>query len=229
MQDIVFLLDGSGSLGPAGFAAGKDFAKKFAASYNGTGQISILLFSGPLTWKDYYTCSEDVKAELTDDVLKNTCGLDLVQTLSNDTSKTIETIDGLAFPGLTTFTSGALLLAKNVLAFARPEAEKIVVLLTDGIPIDQGNTKKAAKELKNMGVRIVTVALEGYGLGEEGLDFLREKVASKNKKDNSIDVRDAEVLGEISTTNTLVEDVCGLQVQVPKFELKLREFPTDTR
>jgi len=181
-QDIVFLLDGSGSLGPEGFAAGKDFAKKFAASYNGTGQISILLFSGPLTWNDYYTCSENVSAVLTDDVLKNTCGLDLVQTLSNDTAKTIETIDGLPFPGLTTFTSGALLLAKNVLAFARPEAEKVVVLLTDGIPIDKGNTRKAAKELKNNGVRIVTVAMEGFGLEEEGLDFLKSKVASKKQE-----------------------------------------------
>merc|ERR1719310_1714182 len=118
--DIVFLIDGSGSLGV------EAFDKQNA-------QISVALFSGPLTWYDYYDCQYNVyMSQMSDEQMESKCGMKLATTLSNDTDATLAAIDALPYPAKTTFTSGALLLAKNVLRFARPDAERIVVLLTDG-------------------------------------------------------------------------------------------------
>jgi len=223
--DVVFLIDGSGSLGEDAFEKSKVFAKQFAQAFDKeNGQISVVLFSGPLTWYDYYDCQYNVYMghELTDEELENRCGLKLAQTFSNDTAATLASIDSLPYPAKTTFTSGALLMAKNMMKFARPDAERIVVLLTDGVPIDHWSTYYAALHLKghfppdpyNPPVRIVTVPIQGLGL--EGADTLFLKhLASEDQDDNTVVVGDYRKLIEISTVNTLVTDVCGMDTVFP--------------
>jgi len=220
--DIVFLIDGSGSLGVEAFEKSKMFAKEFAMAFDKqNAQISVALFSGPLTWYDYYDCQYNVyMSQMSDEQMESKCGMKLATTLSNDTDATLAAIDALPYPAKTTFTSGALLLAKNVLRFARPDAERIAVLLTDGRPIDHWSTWYAALYVKGYWdpwhpqTRLVTVPIEGLGL--EGADTLFLKhLASDDQDDNTIDVPDFRKLGEISTVNTLVEDVCGMQTIFP--------------
>jgi len=214
--DIVFLIDGSGSLGVEAFDKSKMFAKQFAQAFDKEdAQISVVLFSGPLTWWDYVDCKDNVSAgqELTDEEMESKCGVKLAQTLSNDTTKTLETIDALPYPAMSTFTAGALHSAKTMLKFARPDAERIVVLLTDGIPMNKHLTRKAARELKKAGVRIISVPIEGLGLGT-GIGFLKD-LSSRNKDDNTVMVGDFHKLAEISTVNNLVEDVCGMKTKFP--------------
>eukprot|EP00928_Gymnodinium_smaydae_P057480 TRINITY_DN4071_c0_g1_i1.p1 TRINITY_DN4071_c0_g1~~TRINITY_DN4071_c0_g1_i1.p1 ORF type:complete len:500 (+),score=64.59 TRINITY_DN4071_c0_g1_i1:148-1500(+) len=57
--DVVFLLDGSGSVGSYGWAqtkeVGKDLAKAFHA-HDADIQVSVILFSGPRRWRDVERC-----------------------------------------------------------------------------------------------------------------------------------------------------------------------------
>jgi hypothetical protein len=209
--DIVFLIDASGSLGQTGFDDSKKFAKAFVNAFEGQdAQLSIIQFWGPLTWGDFYDCTDNIDANLTDEFLVNRCGINLVQQLSNKSNATLDNIDGLQWPGeeATTFTSGALLLAKEVLKFARPDVEHVVVTVTDGMPIDPSQTKAASKTVQAENVRLV---FAGVGL-DKGANNYMKSMATKNKKDNYVKIDEVEGLDTIGPVNTLIEDVCGLEI-----------------
>merc|ERR1712048_726344 len=63
-------------------------------------------------------------------------------------------------------------------------------------PIDTRYTRNAARMLKNTGARVVVVPIEGKGLTEDGTELL-EKIASRNKQDNTLIVEDASKLPEV--------------------------------
>merc|ERR1719382_857433 len=143
--------------------------------------------------------------------MKNRCGINLVQQLSNDTKTTLDNIDDLQWPGeeATTFTSGALLMAKEVLKFARQDVEpdkRIVVTLTDGIPINPDSTKSAAAEVKSDGTRL---AFAGVGLQGRSKKYM-QKLASENSMDNFVEISELQDLDTVGPVNSLIEDVCGL-------------------
>merc|ERR1719453_116961 len=57
--DIVFLLDGSGSLGKRGWNAEIKAAQTFVDAFSGTGakaKMAVILYSGPRTWGGVYKC-----------------------------------------------------------------------------------------------------------------------------------------------------------------------------
>jgi hypothetical protein len=205
--DIVFLIDGSGSLGADAFADELTFASNFAKGFEkqDTTNFSVIVFSGPYTWGDYYYCSGT--NDLSKEVLKHRCGLEIVQHFS-DALTTQTTLAGISYPGGTTFTSGALLLAIAELGFARSGAEKIAILLTDGKPIDKWETKRKARELKEEKYRLVVVPIEGLGINEKDVEYLKEDVSSLNHDDNTLILEDWHELAEIAEASTLVEDVC---------------------
>merc|ERR1711953_1201106 len=138
-----------------GFNQSQTFAKAFVNAFAGQdAQLAVIQFWGPVTWGDFYDCSMNIHGDLSDDFMINRCGLNLVQQLSNDTKTTLSNIDKLEWPGATatTFTSGALLMAKEVLKFARQDIaddKRIVVTLTDGLPINPDMTRDAAETLKS--------------------------------------------------------------------------------
>jgi hypothetical protein len=206
--DIVFLIDGSGSLGADAFADELTFASNFAKGFEkqDTTNFSVIVFSGPYTWGDFYRClySSDGMSK---EVMKSTCGLEIVQHF-NDPQTTQTTLAGISYPGGTTFTSGALLLAIAELGFARSGAEKIAILLTDGKPIDKWETKRKARELKEEKYRLVVVPIEGLGIKEKDVEYLKKDVSSLNHDDNTLIVEDWHELAEIAEASTLVEDVC---------------------
>jgi len=206
--DIVFLIDGSGSLGADAFADELTFASNFAKGFEqqDTTNFSVIVFSGPYTWYDFYRClywSDGMSKE----VIRSTCGLEIVQHF-NDAQTTQTTLAGISYPGGTTFTSGALNLAIAELAFARSEAEKIAILLTDGKPIDKYQTKEKARQLKEAEYRLVVVPIEGLGINEKDVEYLKEDVSSLNHDDNTLILEDWHELAEIAEASTLVEDVC---------------------
>jgi hypothetical protein len=202
--DIVLLLDGSGSIKDA-FADELVFASNFAKGFEKQDtNFSVILFSGPYTWGQFDYCVEG--SDLSKEELKNTCGIQMVQHFS-DSLTTQTTLSELTYPSGSTYTSGALKLADAELKFARPEAEKIVVIFTDGVPIDKKKTKEAAMILKDQGYRIMVVPIEGFGLDDKGAELLRD-VASPNKDDNTLILEDWHDLAEITQASTLVEDAC---------------------
>jgi len=211
--DIVMLIDGSGSLGADAFAEELVFARNFAKGFeHQAAQISVILFSGPYWWSQYYMCSDGAH-DLSKDDLKNECGLEIVQHLSNATDTQTTLLD-VPYPRGSTFTSGALKLAEAELRFSRPEAEKIVIMLTDGVPIDKKNTQDAATTLRNKGIRIVAVPVEGLGIDDKGALMLKH-LATTNQDDNTLILEDWHLLPNITEASTLIEDVCGESVQLP--------------
>merc|ERR1719356_204882 len=209
--DVVLIIDASESLKEEGFEESKKFAKAFVSAFEGQdAQLSVIQFGGPLYWEDFYYCTDNINADLSEEYMKNVCGIKLVQELSNDTQTTLDNIGNLTWdepPSQgTTFTSGALLMAREVLRFARQDVEHIVVTLTDGLPIDVDHTTEAADMVKSDGARLV---FAGVGLSTYGEQYL-QGITSTNTKDNLVIIEDTLSLGKMEPVNTLIEDVCGL-------------------
>merc|ERR1719160_1533539 len=59
--DVVFLIDGSGSLGKTGWKAEIKAAEMFVDAFSGTGaqaNMAVILYSGPRTWGGVYKCTD---------------------------------------------------------------------------------------------------------------------------------------------------------------------------
>lgn len=57
--DVILLLDGSGSLGQAGWDAEIKAANTFVDAFTGTGaqaNMAVILYSGPSTWGGVHQC-----------------------------------------------------------------------------------------------------------------------------------------------------------------------------
>jgi hypothetical protein len=199
--DLVLLLDGSASVGSAGWTATKAFAKKITESFDGGDvQVSLILFSGPKTWGDYDKCNSEV---MTAAQLFQTCGVKLVQHFSSDMTATRTAIDGLKFPEGSTFTAKALELANAELTTGRPTANPIVMLLTDGVPISPDKTAEAAAKVRDS-ARLMVGAV---GLDQEGMSLM-QKMASYPVHDNVMKIADFRQLDKVATINGLVRDLC---------------------
>jgi len=225
--DIVILIDGSGSLEATGFAKEREYVSNFIDAFSASesdASVGVVLFSGPKYWSEFYECTGG-QHQMTTETLASTCGLQIIQQLSDDMATTKSNIDAITYPEGSTYTSGALQLATNLFQFKRPDAKQVVVLLTDGMPIDKMYTKAWAQYMdRYLGIRIIVVPI--YGISDsfqqkEGEELIGE-IASRlpSSEDNVVkttlnaeDVTEwngISDLGAISTVNTLVEDVCGL-------------------
>merc|ERR1719310_111497 len=152
MQDVVILLDGSGSLGEAGWeavkAAGVALANAFYKDEAAGAKVAVELFGGPRYWSDYDACTGHLTAGQTPPDMATTCGLSWVSHFSTDSAAITAAIEGLEWPRSTTFTSGALALAANELANGRADAQSIVFVITDGRPLRRSNTRAQSRLLR---------------------------------------------------------------------------------
>jgi len=150
--DVILMIDGSGSMTQEGFDKTKKMAKVLVSAFEGKAdaEMSVILFSGPRTWSGFYACISDPNVDVS-----ATCGITTAQHFTSDMQATIAKIDALSFPASSTFTSMALDNARTEVDLSRPDVETVLVLFTDGKPLSDRWTKKAAKKLKKKGVRIV--------------------------------------------------------------------------
>jgi hypothetical protein len=203
--DIILLLDGSGSIGQDGFDAEKIFADTLVSAFaeSGNAQFSIIVFSGPRTWTDYYACFQpgsDVKAM---------CGVDKIQDFSGDLEATRATIKALEWPTGTTATAVALQTAATELSLSRPEAPAIVVCVTDGVPLRTDLTDDAAKMVRDKGAKMIVVPVQGRGLSDAGRDRMLA-MASEPQEDNFLPLDDIERLKELASVDKLVASACPI-------------------
>jgi len=165
-------------------------------------KFSIIVFSGPRTWSEYYACFSDPNVDL-----KATCGINKVQDFSEDLAGTQDAIKALEWPTGTTFTSVALQTAVTELSLSRPEAPAIVIVVTDGTPLSPRKTEAAAKEVRDAGARLIMVPVQGRGLTDASRDWMLT-MASEPKEDNFLPLDDIERLKDIASVDKLVASAC---------------------
>jgi collagen type VI alpha len=172
--DIVFVLDASSSEGSTNFQKQinfvKDFVTKFRVGVSGT-QFSVVTFS------------TSVKNEFW--LRDNSYSYTLRNALSKITYAKGITNTHLALD----FVRQNSFLSVNG---GRPDAEQIVIVLTDGQSTDPAKTKVAAEDLHLAGAQVISVGI-GSGIGAQEL----ETIASD--KQHSFKVATFDALRTIET------------------------------
>jgi hypothetical protein len=157
--DVVLLLDGSGSLGQAGWDAEMKAAKMFVGAFAGSGtqsDIAVVLYSGPRTWSGVYKCFGRTKVDQ-----EAVCKIKSVTHFTSDMAAVQAQIGALTWPQGSTLTSLALMHAREELRLGRKNAKSIVVVFTDGRPLSFRATWLASEHVRKS-ARLVWVPITRY-------------------------------------------------------------------
>jgi hypothetical protein len=200
--DIVFLIDGSGSLGKRGWDAEIIAAKKFVDAFSSTStkaQMALILYSGPRTWGGVGKCTGKNGGKVD---MEKTCKIKTITHFTKDMKKVKELIGGLSWPSGSTLTSLALQTAKAELALGRKEAKSIVVVITDGRPLSYRNTWLAAKNVRKS-ARLVWVPVTRYA----PLKFIKSW-ATRRWQENVVQVKTFKDLEKPDMVNHVIANIC---------------------
>jgi hypothetical protein len=202
-MDLVLLLDGSGSIGASGWRETKKFASSLVDAFEGEDvQLALILFSGPRNWDDYQKCNGPDATKIKDQL--KTCGVKIIHHFTNDTKMTRKEIAAMQWPKSSTYTSKALEMANAELILGRKDAYRVVLVMTDGVPISPDSTEIAAKKLRKR-ARLMFGAVR---MNSEGLGYI-QKWASSPLKDNVIRIKDFRTMSKIGSENGLLRDMCS--------------------
>jgi len=200
--DVILLLDGSGSVRDSGWAATLQFAEKMLGGFQGQDvMVSVILFSGPSTWGEYYQCERG--GMTTADYTKK-CRVEMVQHFTNDIPATITKVKALKFPKMSTYLAAALAMAKAELKLGRADAKKTVLVMTDGVPISPAKSGAVAKEIRAK-ARLMFGAIK---LRRRGLNYVR-RWATKPANANVMKINTYRQLDKVATMNGLMRDLCS--------------------
>jgi len=203
MVDVVIVIDGSASLGEDGFEKSKNLVKKLTqAILGGTrgAKVAVELFSGPKKWDDYLLCTGDAKGTTVD--MEQQCGIQWVSHFTNNTDALTTKTEAMVWPRSTTLTSVALGQAENMLMYGREEANSVVIVVTDGVPMSQRNTKSASDKLQEK-AKVIWVPV-----GKKAPLELIMELASLPQDEHVIEIDTFEQLEEDKTINDLVSATC---------------------
>eukprot|EP00415_Alexandrium_ostenfeldii_P000511 UN0511 len=200
--DLVLVVDGSGSVGKSGWDATIKFATMFLKGFDGAGadaQVAIISFSGPYSYSYMRKCAGSGSGL---DLAKD-CKINMVQHFSSDIPATQANVAKMSWPKGTTLTSQALELANSELTLGRADAEKVVLVITDGIPVSSRSTSMSAKRLRSK-ARLMFGAVK---LSTRGLQYMVDW-ASKPTKENVLKINSFADLNSLDTVDTLITDMC---------------------
>jgi len=199
--DLVLLLDGSGSLKSTGWKQTVEFGQMFINSLTGGEnhvQLSVILFSGPTRWSVASKCTGSSNPAPT---LKE-CGIQIVQHFTTDMKKAADVVKGLEWPAATTLTSQALMTAKAELSLGRKDAQSVVVVVTDGRPMNRDRTAQASKDVREV-ARLIWVPVTQFA----PLTDIR-KWASTPASENIIQLEDFWTMTDPDTISNIIADMC---------------------
>jgi len=199
--DIILLIDGSGSLGKAGWEAEMGAAKLFINAFHhaeGKVEMAVILFSGPRTWSGVSKCMGKNKQT----VSLEQCGIKTVTHFTDDLNKVDQLVTGLDWPQGSTLTSLALMTAKAEMALGRADEQTIVVVLTDGRPLSFRKTELASKTVRKS-ARLVWVPVTKFA----PLKFIKEW-ATRRWQENVIPVKDFDELKDPEVVTHIIADIC---------------------
>jgi len=174
--DIILVLDGSGSIRKKGWIETMKAANNLLEamqSKDDNSQVGIQIFSGPKWGCDYFKCMGETrrsrwyrrrcakKPTANQPPTPEACGLKITTQLTADKAAAKTELSKEKFPSRGTYTSGALRNVESMLRLGRPNAQSVVIVTTDGRPMDKKETAKAAKEL-NKKAKVVWVPVTKY-------------------------------------------------------------------
>jgi len=200
--DIVFLIDGSGSLGKTGWDAEIVAAKTFVDAFAGKGadtQMGLILYSGPRTWGGVGKCFANNGKKVD---MEKVCKIKTVTHFTKDMKKIKEKINELNWPQGSTLTSLALQTAKAELALGRKEAKSIVVVITDGRPLSYRATWYASRNVRKS-ARLVWVPVTRYA----PLKYIKGW-ATRRWQENVVQVKTFKALEKPDTVNHVIANIC---------------------
>jgi len=200
--DIVFLLDGSGSLGKKGWNAEILAAQKFVDAFSGSGaqaNMGVILYSGPRTWGGVRQCFGRNRKKV--DMAK-TCKIKTITHFTSDMKKVKGLITGLTWPQGSTLTSLALMTAKAELSLGRKDARSVVVVITDGRPLSYRATSIASRQLRKA-ARLVWVPVTKYA----PLAKIKQW-ATRRWQENVVKVTSFKDLEKPDAVNHVLANIC---------------------
>jgi hypothetical protein len=207
--DVVLLIDGSGSLGSAGWKAEIKAANLFVDAFSGAGgsaKMSVILYSGPRTWGGVYKCVGKNKDKIDQEKV---CKIKTVTHFTDDMKKVKTLINGLSWPKGSTLTSLALMTAKAELSLGRKDASSVVVLITDGRPLSYRRTGVASKMVRKS-ARLVWVPVTKYA----PLKYVK-KWATRRWQENVVVVKTFKALETTEPINQIVANICPAELSCP--------------
>jgi hypothetical protein len=199
--DVVLLIDGSGSLGKAGWQAEIKAAKLFINAFehaDGKVQMAVILFSGPRTWSGVSKCV----GKSTHSASLEECGIKTVTHYTNDLDKIDQLVTALEWPMGSTLTSLALATAEAEMTLGRADVHTIVVVITDGRPLSYRKTELASRTLRKK-ARLMWVPVTKFA----PLKYIK-KWATRRWEENVVKVDDFDALEKPDVVTHIIADMC---------------------
>jgi len=208
-QDIVLLIDGSGSLGQQGWDAEIKAAKTFVTAFSGgKAEMAVILYSGPRTWGGVYKCFARNTKKVDREKI---CNIKSVTHFTADLKKVDSLITGLVWPQGSTLTSLALLTAKAELALGRKNAQTNVIVFTDGRPLSFRKTWIASYIVRRV-ARLMWVPVTRYA----PLQWIKSW-ATRRWQENVVRVKTFADLEDPSTITRIVANLCPKETPKTRF------------
>lgn len=204
--DLIIVMDGSGSLRSFGWKQTLNITRTLVRSLEAGAEgvkVAVELFSGPKTWGDYALCTGevDMPAGTTLD-LKKQCGISWVTHFTDQTDALDETLKNMEWPASSTLTSVALGEAANEMMMGRADANTVVVVITDGKPMSQLNTRASAKKLSEK-AKVIWIPV-----GQNAPIHLIEELAAKPLSDHIVRVPTFAGLSDPDVVNSIIVNSC---------------------
>jgi len=216
--DIVLLIDGSGSLGKAGWAAEIKAAQMFVDAFNVEGtqaNMAVILYSGPRTWAGVSQCNAKNTKKVD---REKVCGIVMVTHFTADLAKVKTLITGLTYPEGGTLTSLALLTAQAELSLGRKNAASNVIVFTDGRPLSIGKTQLASKIVRKS-ARLVWIPVTKYAPRTE-----IKKWATRRWQENVVFVPSFKQLEKPDVITHIVANICPKTTPKMTFTRRFQEL-----
>jgi hypothetical protein len=207
-RDVVLLIDGSASLRNSGWDAVKKASAAIVKSMGKDVDLAAVLYSGPKTRKDYFKCSGQLwpnrktGTPLGAPDIEKDCLVSWVRHFTNDKAKMTKSIEAMKWPRGSTLTSEALAMAETELNNGRRDAQAVVVVVTDGKPMNKRKVEQVVGRLRKK-ARLMWVAVS-----TNAPTGLIKKWASVPWQENVVFAKNFKELVSKDTTNAIVANMC---------------------
>jgi len=222
-MDVVFMVDGSGSLGGRGWKASVIATKALIGSFNNAKadvRMAVQMFSGPRTFVSYKKCINDPKfvKRFGDADNEKDCNIRWVNEFTDGPKPPMSNV-GYAqtafsnfapmdnvyknWPRATTMTSLALKSVMTQLGNSRSDADTVVLMLTDGRPMYPKATEENSKALRKKVSRFMVIPVTRYAPVA-----LIKKMVSHPPHANMIMIKEFWQLAQPKFINSIIKSLC---------------------